>query len=81
MKILKGWFLQDLGVPLKLPEGLLSKDCYAPNPQYSPCSLSELSPAHSIPLLPRDHITFFHEIGEGCFGKVYKGKEKYITTS
>jgi hypothetical protein len=28
-----------------------------------------------VPQLPREKLCFLQEIGEGCFGKVYKGKD------
>lgn len=30
--------------------------------------------AMPVPILPRDTLIFVQEIGEGCFGKVFKGK-------
>jgi len=29
-----------------------------------------------VAVLPRDTLRFIQEIGEGCFGKVYKGRNK-----
>ncbi|KAK6623305.1 hypothetical protein RUM43_009157 [Polyplax serrata] len=52
--------------PLSLSKGLLGN--YVPNPQYMADS------AMPVPILPRDTLIFVQEIGEGCFGKVFKGK-------
>ncbi|XP_046996583.1 muscle, skeletal receptor tyrosine protein kinase-like isoform X1 [Schistocerca americana] len=52
---------------LSASKGLLEAERYTPNPQYTVC------PAPAL-LLDRDSISFLHEIGEGCFGKVYKGE-------
>nr|XP_022901749.1 tyrosine-protein kinase transmembrane receptor Ror-like [Onthophagus taurus] len=46
----------------------LMADRYAPNPQYSTC------PSTAAPILKRENLMFLNEIGEGCFGKVYKGE-------
>lgn len=53
--------------PVSASKGLLEAERYTPNPQYTVC------PAPAL-LLDRDAIHFLHEIGEGCFGKVYKGE-------
>lgn len=45
----------------------LSPERYTPNPQYSACPTA-------LPLLSRESLVFLQEIGEGCFGKVFKGK-------
>lgn len=50
---------------------------YAPNPQYTVCT------GNGVPLLRKETLKFISEIGEGCFGKVFKGnlikyKIKYI---
>ncbi|XP_054283639.1 muscle, skeletal receptor tyrosine protein kinase-like [Macrosteles quadrilineatus] len=65
---------QQSAMPLNLSKGLLASEHYTPNPQYTPCSLGDVSPNLSVPTLPRDSLTFYQEIGEGCFGKVYKGE-------
>lgn len=44
----------------------LSPERYTPNPQYSACPTA-------LPLLNRESLVFLQEIGEGCFGKVFKG--------
>uniref|UniRef100_A0A1B6KVD3 Protein kinase domain-containing protein n=1 Tax=Graphocephala atropunctata TaxID=36148 RepID=A0A1B6KVD3_9HEMI len=66
-------------IPHNLSKGLLAVERYAPNPQYTPCSLTDLSAALSMAILQRDHITFQQDIGEGCFGKVFKGELKTET--
>ncbi|CAH0392803.1 unnamed protein product [Bemisia tabaci] len=63
---------QMLAMPAFLSNGLLTEDRFTINPQYSPASISEMTAP--IPLLSRDSIVFCQEIGEGCFGKVYKGE-------
>lgn len=45
---------------------------YTPNPQYSACATPDTV---LVPQLPREKLCFLQEIGEGCFGKVYKGKD------
>ncbi|GFG30260.1 hypothetical protein Cfor_11804, partial [Coptotermes formosanus] len=57
--------------PLSLSKGLLEPNRYTPNPQYSACSAPDTI---LVPQLPRDKLCFLQEIGEGCFGKVYKGE-------
>ncbi|KAJ9595213.1 hypothetical protein L9F63_013474, partial [Diploptera punctata] len=59
--------------PVSLSKGLLVANRYTPNPQYSACSAPD---AVLVPQLHRDTLCFLQEIGEGCFGKVYKGKLK-----
>jgi hypothetical protein len=54
--------------PINLKHSLLMAERYAPNPQYSACS------GTGVPLLRKETLKFISEIGEGCFGKVYKGK-------
>ncbi|KAG7208766.1 hypothetical protein KM043_014960 [Ampulex compressa] len=54
--------------PMNLKKGLLLANKYTPNPQYFTCSSPE------VPILQRDCLVFLHDIGEGCFGKVYKGE-------
>lgn len=54
--------------PMNLKKGLLLANKYTPNPQYFSCASPE------VPMLRRDCFVFLHDIGEGCFGKVYKGK-------
>ena len=58
--------------PVSLSKGLLVANRYTPNPQYSACSAPD---AVLVPQLPRDTLCFLQEIGEGCFGKVYKGNK------
>ncbi|KAF5277699.1 hypothetical protein FQR65_LT03679 [Abscondita terminalis] len=54
--------------PIVLKRSLLIPERYAPNPQYSACSST------SVPIIQRDTLKFLNEIGEGCFGKVFKGE-------
>ncbi|KAJ8920993.1 hypothetical protein NQ315_015789, partial [Exocentrus adspersus] len=54
--------------PINLKHSLLVAERYAPNPQYSACS------GTGIPLLRKETLKFLNEIGEGCFGKVFKGE-------
>ncbi|KAH1001497.1 hypothetical protein HUJ04_005511 [Dendroctonus ponderosae] len=58
----------DAASPVNMKHSLLVPERYAPNPQYSSCCGSE------VPIIPRDSVRFLDELGEGCFGKVYKGK-------
>lgn len=51
---------------MSLSKGLLGS--YVPNPQYT---ASDTIP---VAVLPRDKLFFEQEIGEGCFGKVFKGE-------
>lgn len=57
--------------PLSLSKGLLVPNRYTPNPQYSACAAPDTI---LVPQLSRDELCFLQEIGEGCFGKVYKGE-------
>ncbi|KAK9713032.1 hypothetical protein QE152_g24601 [Popillia japonica] len=52
--------------PIALKRNFLVADRYAPNPQYSTC------PSTAVPILKRETLKFISEIGEGCFGKVFK---------
>ncbi|XP_043496562.1 tyrosine-protein kinase transmembrane receptor Ror-like isoform X1 [Polistes fuscatus] len=54
--------------PMNLKKGLLLPNKYTPNPQYYSCNSPEVF------ILQRENLVFFHDIGEGCFGKVYKGE-------
>ena len=56
------------GTPMNLKKGLLLANKYTPNPQYFSCASPE------VPILQRESLVFVQEIGEGCFGKVYKGE-------
>ncbi|CAK9820474.1 Tyrosine-protein kinase transmembrane receptor Ror [Anthophora plagiata] len=56
------------GTPMNLKKGLLLANKYTPNPQYFSCASPE------VPILQRDSLVFLQDIGEGCFGKVYKGE-------
>ncbi|XP_014253444.1 NT-3 growth factor receptor-like [Cimex lectularius] len=60
--------------PVSLSKGLLDPDCYATNPQYMAASPENSMTYFSPLVLPRDSIIFQNVIGEGCFGKVYKGE-------
>ncbi|KAG5892982.1 hypothetical protein JTB14_015026, partial [Gonioctena quinquepunctata] len=53
--------------PINLKQGFLVAERYAPNPQYSACSAS------GVPVLRKETLSFLNEVGEGCFGKVFKG--------
>ncbi|XP_011141324.1 tyrosine-protein kinase transmembrane receptor Ror [Harpegnathos saltator] len=56
------------GTPINLKKGLLLPNKYTPNPQYFTCTSPEVS------IIQRDSLVFLEDIGEGCFGKVYKGE-------
>ncbi|KAM0733100.1 Tyrosine-protein kinase transmembrane receptor Ror [Formica fusca] len=56
------------GTPINLKKGLLLAHKYTPNPQYFTCT----SPG--VLIIQRESLTFLHDIGEGCFGKVFKGE-------
>ncbi|XP_026674758.1 tyrosine-protein kinase transmembrane receptor Ror-like [Ceratina calcarata] len=56
------------GTPMNLKKGLLLANKYTPNPQYFSCASPE------VPILQRESLLFLQDIGEGCFGKVYKGE-------
>lgn len=52
---------------------------YIANPQYSSAYNVPLNTkGPTVPLLQKNLLTFIEEIGEGCFGKVYKGNEIII---
>lgn len=57
--------------PIQLKRNLLLPDRYAPNPQYAVCT------SNSVQILRKEQIGFIAEIGEGCFGKVFKGELRY----
>ncbi|XP_012259968.2 muscle, skeletal receptor tyrosine-protein kinase-like [Athalia rosae] len=57
--------------PMNLKKGLLQTNKYTPNPQYFVCGSPE------VPILRRDCVVFLQDIGEGCFGKVYKGELRH----
>ncbi|XP_015511028.1 tyrosine-protein kinase transmembrane receptor Ror [Neodiprion pinetum] len=54
--------------PMNLKKGFLLPNKYIPNTQYSTYGSPE------VPILRRDCVLFLQDIGEGCFGKVYKGQ-------
>ncbi|XP_011704000.1 PREDICTED: tyrosine-protein kinase transmembrane receptor Ror-like [Wasmannia auropunctata] len=56
------------GTPINLKKGLLLAHKYTSNPQYFTCT----SPG--VPIIERESLIFLHDLGEGCFGKVYKGE-------
>ncbi|CAH1390954.1 unnamed protein product [Nezara viridula] len=59
-----------LVTPVTLTKGIINADRFANNPGYlggDPCHLS-------LPLISRDNVRFNNIIGEGCFGKVFKGE-------
>ncbi|GLG92358.1 Tyrosine-protein kinase transmembrane receptor Ror [Gryllus bimaculatus] len=58
--------------PLSLNKGLLEAERYTPNPQYS--ALAAVGDALPAPALPRARLRLLNELGEGCFGKVFKGE-------
>lgn len=60
--------------PMNLKKGLLLANKYTPNPQYFSCTSPE------VLILQRENLVFLHDIGEGCFGKVYKGIIIFIYT-
>ncbi|XP_012234031.2 high affinity nerve growth factor receptor-like isoform X1 [Linepithema humile] len=55
------------GTPINLKKGLLGHK-YTLNPQYFTCTSPE------VLIIQRESLVFLHDIGEGCFGKVYKGE-------
>nr|XP_012136036.1 PREDICTED: muscle, skeletal receptor tyrosine protein kinase-like isoform X3 [Megachile rotundata] len=59
------------GTPMNLKKGVLLPNKYTPNPQYFSC------PSPGVPILQRESLVLLQNIGEGCFGKVYKG-ELYV---
>lgn len=69
--------------PRSLSKGPLGSDLFLPNPQYSlgltslglgdAAALQGQQPA--VPLIHRHLLTLHENIGEGCFGKVYRGRE------
>ncbi|XP_011304539.1 high affinity nerve growth factor receptor isoform X1 [Fopius arisanus] len=58
--------------PMNLTKSLLLPNKYIQNPQYFGCTPPE------VPILHRDHLVFMFEVGEGCFGKVYKGELRHV---
>ncbi|XP_066144088.1 high affinity nerve growth factor receptor-like isoform X3 [Euwallacea fornicatus] len=54
--------------PMNLKQSPLIPDRYAPNPQYSACCSTD------VPVIRKETLKFLNELGEGCFGKVYKGE-------
>lgn len=60
--------------PINLKQGPLLAERYALNPQYSACT------GAGVPVLRKETLKFINEIGEGCFGKVYKGKTDVALT-
>ncbi|XP_012536911.2 high affinity nerve growth factor receptor isoform X2 [Monomorium pharaonis] len=56
------------GTPINLKKGLLLSHKYTSNPQYFTCNSS------GVPIIQRESLIFLHDLGEGCFGKVYKGE-------
>ncbi|KAG8235418.1 hypothetical protein J437_LFUL015874 [Ladona fulva] len=57
--------------PVSLSKGVLLADRYTSNPQYSPSLPVSVDPP--VPIIPKESLIFLQEIGEGCFGKVYRG--------
>ncbi|GLV38614.1 Ror [Carabus blaptoides fortunei] len=56
--------------PMVLKKSILVADRYTLNPQYTACSTA----GPTVPLLRGETLRFLQEIGEGCFGKVFKGE-------
>ncbi|XP_034236659.1 BDNF/NT-3 growth factors receptor-like [Thrips palmi] len=69
--------------PRSLSKGPLGSELFLPNPQYS-VGLTSLGDAalaaHGqqpvVPLIARHALTLHENIGEGCFGKVFRGELK-----
>ncbi|KAI5737649.1 hypothetical protein M8J76_015383 [Diaphorina citri] len=61
-----------VGMPMAFNKELLDEDRYTSNPLYTSSSMS--SSDTPVPILSREAVTFSTEIGEGCFGKVFKGE-------
>ncbi|KAL1123945.1 hypothetical protein AAG570_001715 [Ranatra chinensis] len=59
---------------MSLSKGLLDADRYTTNPQYFVAAPDITLPSLSDRMLPKESIQFQQIIGEGCFGKVYKGE-------
>ncbi|CAH1130539.1 unnamed protein product [Ceutorhynchus assimilis] len=58
----------DAASPINLKHSLLIPERYAPNPQYSACCSTD------VPVIRKETLKFLNELGEGCFGKVFKGE-------
>lgn len=58
---------------MQLTEGVLMEERYTTNPQYTSAGASSETVPSTVPLIERSTITDLQEIGEGFFGKVYKG--------
>lgn len=63
---------QDRNLPVPLQTDLLNRDRFTSNPQYDQ-SLPPKSSGEGLVLL-REWIDLEEEIGQGCFGKVYRGR-------
>lgn len=61
-------------------KGMLQDDCYALNPQYASPSSAAVDAKNTIliPYLSKGCISSMQEIGQGYFGKVYKGMLAHI---
>ena len=67
--------------PRSLTKGPLGSEMFLPNPQYA-LGMTSLRRAggphgqgeHAITLIGRPALTLQENIGEGCFGKVYRGE-------
>ncbi|KAL1513438.1 hypothetical protein ABEB36_002849 [Hypothenemus hampei] len=59
---------EDTTSPVNLKHSLLIPERYAPNPQYSSCCSTD------VPVIRKETLKFLNELGEGCFGKVFKGE-------
>jgi len=63
---------------IRLEQLFLPEENYVTNPQYSTIQVdaaTESTQLVSVPTIQREMITDLHEIGEGHFGKVYKGMD------
>ena len=63
-------FRQDSAVLLEDLVTIVSKNPNYYSPDLTTCSLANLK----TKIIPRDELKLLEEIGEGAFGKVYKGK-------
>lgn len=64
---------------MQLTEGVLMEERYTTNPQYTSAGASTETVPSAVPLIERSTITDLQEIGEGFFGKVYKGVQFLIS--
>lgn len=59
-------------------KGIIQDECFMMNPHYATPS----TPKNTIliPYLNKECISSMQEIGQGYFGKVYKGNRKFFLT-